>query len=246
MERRKQPRSAVQPHEERIGRAFYPLPWRGHGPIRVALERSDHTMNAPHSSSLRGATSSLFGALLLATLSTLACSDDEGSSSNNAGSSGSGGSGSGGGGMKPASDSVTEAVLAACPEASTLIQTTDWMSCLDGKRLVGTEPFSKEPCELRISGDGSFEYLRGGETAIAVPVRSAWQSPTGTYQNDGSNSRIFLASVAPDLEAVQGEPRVTDVAISLFELKSITDTVEVRYLDAGLSRQTYNCTVDAL
>ena len=38
----------------------------------------------------------------------------------------------------------------------------------------------------------------------------------------------------------------TDLNRPSLELKSIKDTVEVRYLDAGLARQTYNCTVDAL
>ena len=34
--------------------------------------------------------------------------------------------------------------------------------------------------------------------------------------------------------------------IFLFALESLDDKVEVRYLDAALARQTYNCAVDAL
>jgi len=163
----------------------------------------------------------------------------------------SGGNASDAGGTTPpaSSDGVDEATLARCPQSSTLIETTEWMSCLAGKRISGVEPFNNAPCELRIGSDGVFEYLRGGAVAIAVPERSRWRSATGTYQNaatSGSSSRIFLAGVAPDLEAVDGAPRVTSVDLSFFSLASMEDTIEVKYLDAALVRQTYNCKVNAL
>jgi len=52
-----------------------------------------------------------------------------------------------------------------------------------------------------------------------------------------------LAGVAPGLPAVEGEPRVTNVSISLFGLKSVESKIELMYLDAALARQTYNCTL---
>lgn len=173
------------------------------------------------------------------------CSDDD----DGPGSGGEAGSSSGGSssGNPPAADAVTEAVLKACPQATTLIETTDWPSCLEGKRLAGEEPFSKDACELRIGEDGAFDYLIDGAVALSIPKRSAWGSASGTYQNaDNSGSRFFLASLAPDLDGVEGEPRIDRVTISLFELPGMEDKVEVSYLDEKLARQTYNCTVDVL
>lgn len=137
--------------------------------------------------------------------------------------------------------------LTACPASSSLIETTEWTSCLEGKSLTGTEPFSKKACELKIKANGAFEYLRDNAIAIAIPERSTWQSPQGTYQNANSGAtRIFLAGIAPDLPAVTGEARVTRLNISIFGTVGQQDKVEVQYLDAALERQTYNCDVTSL
>ena len=189
-------------------------------------------------------------ACCLAWSTWLGCgSDDSESSKGSEDASVDGGDGgSEGSTMKPAEDdeALDEAVLAACPQSTTLIETSDWTTCLEGRRLTGVEPFSNMPCELRFGANGAIEYWRGGELAIAVPSRDAWGDAYGSYQNDASGaSRFFLASVTPDLAAVEGEPRVTDVDISLFALEGQDDTVAVNYLDENLARQTYNCTVDA-
>ncbi len=137
--------------------------------------------------------------------------------------------------------------LTACPASSSLIETTEWTGCLDGKSLAGSEPFSKKACELKIKANGAFEYLRDNAIAIGIPERSVWQSANGTYQNaDTGSRRIFLASVAPDLPAVSGEARVTRLNISIFGTAGQQDKVEIQYLDAALERQTYNCDVDSL
>jgi len=157
-----------------------------------------------------------------------------------------GGDGSNGGG-EPSGNGIDEAVLAKCPQSSTLIETTEWSSCLEGKSVKGIEPFTNKPCELRIGKSGAFEYLRDNALAIAVPERSMWLDASGTYQNEGTGDRrFFLAGIAPDLKAVEGEARVTHIDISLFALDSQDDKVAVRYLDAALASQTYNCTVEAL
>jgi hypothetical protein len=144
-------------------------------------------------------------------------------------------------------DTIDESVLAKCPQASTLIQTTEWTRCLEGKRLAGAEPFSNTPCELRIGANGAIDYLRNGVVAIAVPELRLWRSGSGNYQNDASSgSRIFIAGIAPDIVPEEGKPRVTDVDISLFALSTQQDVVSVRYLDSALARQTYNCNVKAL
>jgi hypothetical protein len=144
-------------------------------------------------------------------------------------------------------DTQSENLLAACTASSSLIETTEWTSCLEGKTLSGSEPFTNKSCELRIKVSGAFDYVRDNAIAISVPERSVWKSATGTYQNNGTGaSRIFLASVAPDLPAATGQPRVTNINISLFGLSSQQDIVAVQYLDESLARQTYNCNVKAL
>jgi hypothetical protein len=145
-------------------------------------------------------------------------------------------------------DSVDENVISACAESTSLIQTTDWVDCLAGKELTGKDPFSSEPCTLRVGADGAMDYLVGGTAVIAVPGRSGWgPSAYGTYQNNsGNGSRFFLASIAPDVKAEEGEPRVTHVDIGLFALESKDDTVAIRYLDGALANKTYNCIVDVL
>ena len=148
----------------------------------------------------------------------------------------------------PASaDAITESVLAACPQSSTLIETTEWPSCLAGRRVSGTEPFNNSPCELRIGANGAFEYVRAGAVALTVPDRSSWTDASGTYQNElNAGRRIFLAGIAPDVPFVEGRPQVTHINLSFFSVASQDETVEIRYLDADRTSQTYNCKVDVL
>ncbi len=168
-----------------------------------------------------------------------ACDDDEVASPPGA---------DGGTASPPASaDAITESVLAACPSATTMIQSVEWPSCLAGRRVTGTEPFTNAPCELRIGADGRFDYLRAGAVAFTVPERSGWRAATGTYKNEVSaGRRIFLAGLAPDLPAMAGQPRVTNVNLSFFSVAGQDETVEIQYLDANLARQTSTCRVDVL
>jgi len=184
-------------------------------------------------------------ACVLLAAAAFACGDED---SDSEAPDGGGGTADGGGvdaaAQTGAGDLVTEAVLAKCPAATTLIQTTDWPSCLAGKRLVGVEPFSNKPCELRVGDDGDFSYLIDGEVAITVPERSQWGTATGYYQNDASvGPRIFLASVSPQYSYAAAKAQVTSVDISIFRLAGQTDKVEVEYLDETQNRQTYNCTL---
>jgi len=133
-------------------------------------------------------------------------------------------------------------LIAACPEATNLLQSTEWPSCLAGKTIAGTEPFNNQACELRINADGSFEYARSGAVAIKTPAKSTWKGSTGTYQNDRKS--IFLAGIAPDFTAAAGESRITAVNLSFFFGIQKDDDVEIEYLDAALNRQVYNCKVN--
>ncbi len=144
-----------------------------------------------------------------------------------------------------APDAITEAVLAACPESATLIQSTEWPSCLAGRRVAGTEPFNNSSCELKIGQSGAFEYWRGGALALSIAERSVWRSPTGTYQNQVSaGRRMFLAGVAPDLPVVEGKARVVNLDLTFVSLAD--DKVEIDYMDESLVRKTYVCQVNVL
>jgi len=180
--------------------------------------------------------SPLFAVVLVACAA--ACSADDGSSPSSQN-----GNPDGGGTTTTKKDgSALVATIAGCPAQSSLVETTEWISCLAGKNLVGTELFGNQSCELRIGTDGSLSYVRGNAVAIATPARASWKGAAGSYQNSGSGDRlVFLASVAPELEHVEGQPRVTRVNISIFGLESPESKVEVVYLDAALARQTYNC-----
>lgn len=200
----------------------------------------------------RGRTALVFALVVGSALVSGACGDGDSDSSATDGGGGGGSGGENGGedgggdnGAAP-TGTIDEATLAKCPQSSSLIETTEWMTCLEGKRLTGVEPFNNTPCELRIGTNGAFEYVRDGAVALAVPERSAWLDATGTYQNNATSGRFLLASIAPDLPFVEGETRVDRISISLFALESQDDNVEVIYYDPALSRQTYNCGVDAL
>lgn len=205
-----------------------------HSPVEAHLSRGNRAL--------------MFALLIGCAIASVACEDGGDSDSSATDGGGGGSDGEDGGDHAPGpTGSIDEAALAKCPQSSTLIQTTEWMSCLEGKRLTGVEPFTDLPCELRIGENGTFEYLRDGAVAIAVPDRSTWLNASGNYQNEAiSGPRFFLAGIAPDLPAVEGEPRITNVDVSLFAVDSLDDKVEVRYLDAALARQTYNCSVEAL
>jgi hypothetical protein len=195
-------------------------------------------------------TFSCTAALACTSLISSACSsdtsdDDDGGGSG--GSSGSGAAGSGGTGGTAGTTQLPEDVvdtdaIAACPPASSLLETDDWSSCLAGMRFVGVTPFGGDACELRIGDDAEFDYVVDGEVMLSIPSRDEWLSSSGSYQND---TDLFLASIAPELEPVSGEPRVERITITLFG-RGLDENIEVQYMDAALSRQTENCTVDVL
>lgn len=181
--------------------------------------------------------SPIFAFVLFA--SAAACSADDGSSPTSQNENPDGGETT-----TPPNDgsSALVATIAGCPAQGALVETTEWVSCLAGKNLAGAELFGNQSCELRIGADGSLAYVRGDVVALATPARASWKGGAGSYQNSGSGDRlVFLASVAPDLEHVEGQPRVIRVNVAIFGLASPESKVEVEYLDAALARQIYNC-----
>lgn len=178
--------------------------------------------------------------ILLPTLALLACTPAcGGDDASPGGSSSSSSSGA------PASD-PGEAAAAACPVQDPLIQGTQWVSCVAGTSLVGVEPFTGKTCTLQFDGEGGVTYSLGVQDVLAAPRASWGASATGTYTNSGSGaSRIFLASVSPDLPYVEGQARLLDVNVSIYGVAKSEDLIEVRYLDPANARQTYNCTIAA-
>lgn len=171
--------------------------------------------------------------LALGLASVAACGSDDPS----------GPSGSSSGSTPSGSDG--DVTLAACDPTTTLIQTADWTTCLEGKSLSGKEPFNGQACELRFGAGGKIEFLRSGAVALSFADKAAWGTgPTGTYQHEGTGDRrIFVASISTSPPPVSGQPRITGISINVFGVAGQDDTVEMRYFDTALARQTYNCKV---
>lgn len=193
---------------------------------------------------LRSASTFVLGIALMGA----ACDDGGSSSGGGDMTAADGGDDSNGGSSmtEPSGDDIDEAVLAMCPQQAILLETSEWPTCVEGRSIAGVEPFNNMPCELKIGKNGVFEYFRDGKLALSVPDRSKWQGAFGTYSNENSaGRRAFLASISPDLPVVEGQPRVTNITISLYS-EIVDDNVEVEFIDAALARQTYNCTPDLL
>ena len=173
-----------------------------------------------------------------------ACGDDDTgapgtSSSSSSSSTSSSSSSSGSSGAYPG-----EAAIAGCPSQDTLIEGAKWVSCVAGRSMGGTEPFTNKACELKFDADGGLTYSLAGAATLTAPKASWGSSATGTYTNSGSGaSRIFLASVTPELPFVEGQPQLLGVNVSIFGVGKSEDTIEIKYLDVGRARQVYNCTI---
>ncbi len=167
------------------------------------------------------------GILAVATL--FACADDE--------------TGSSGGTPAPSAGGVDAAAIAACPRSDTLLTTADWITCLSGRSVTGTEPFGGARCELRAGEGGAFTYVRNGAAALSVPPRSSWGAAAfGTYQNGNDT---MIAGISPDLPLVPGGATLQKLRL-LFAGRGVEDTIEIEYLDASRARGTYACRVDVL
>lgn len=147
----------------------------------------------------------------------------------------------------PAGSQFVTADLTACPNASYVISSTEWMSCMAGKRLVGTEPFNGTACELHVGSDGGFQYLRGGAVALTMLPRTSWVGAWGSYTNsDMGVGRQLLASIFPGYPRVAGQNTVNSIELTLSSLPNTQDTVEVEYFDTNALRQTYTCVLSGI
>ena len=144
---------------------------------------------------------------------------------------------------------IDEAAVRACPSATSLIQSTEWSSCLAGRSIAGTEVFTGTPCELRVGQDGAFDYLRNGAVFLSLPPRPQWTGVSGLYQNtvrDTLGPRLLLASLDPSFPVVAGQPYMNSVDLTFVAGAGQDESVEIEYFDALRTRITLVCRVNVL
>jgi hypothetical protein len=146
----------------------------------------------------------------------------------------------------PSSNIATRADILACPAVSSLISSSNWSSCLAGKRLVGNDPIiPSQSCQVLYLADGGVEYTHNG--VVYLPSVSG-PAKGGLYQNTtaGNSAKFMFGNLDFDLSGSTARNRVTDVDLSIFILPDTQDLVEVTYFDSASARRTLNCNLTNL
>jgi hypothetical protein len=146
----------------------------------------------------------------------------------------------------PSSNIATRADILACPASSSLISSSNWSSCLAGKRLVGNDPvITSQTCQILYQADGGIEYTHNG--VVYLPSING-PAKGGLYQNttSGSGIKLMFGNLDWDLFGSSARNRVTDVDLSVFVLPDNQDLVEVTYFDSALARRTLTCNLTNL
>lgn len=106
-------------------------------------------------------------------------------------------------GTPGSTDLVTLADLQACPQVSSPATTTQWFTCLVGKRLPGKNLITGKACELRIKAGGVFEFVNDGAVST-LPAVSTWDRPLGVYQNSEITTgvRLFIGDLSRGISTV--------------------------------------------
>jgi hypothetical protein len=146
----------------------------------------------------------------------------------------------------PGSNIANRADILACPASSSLISSSNWSSCLAGKRLVGNDPIiTSQTCQVLYLADGGVEYTHNG--VVYLPSVNG-PAKGGLYQNttSGSGIKLMFGNLDWDLLGSSARNRVTDVDLSIFILPDTQDLVEVTYFDSALTRRTLNCNLTNL
>ena len=146
----------------------------------------------------------------------------------------------------PASDLATRADILACPASAFLISSSNWSSCLAGKRLVGNDPIiTTQTCQIRYLANGGIEYTHNGvlyEPSVNGPADG------GLYQNTTSEPSVKLMFGFLDwaLSGSSTRNRVTNADLSVYVFPDTQDLLVVTYFDSGLNRRTLNCNLTNL
>ncbi len=146
----------------------------------------------------------------------------------------------------PASDIATRADILACPASAFLISSSNWSSCLAGKRLTGNDPIiSTQTCQIRYLVNGGIEYTHNG-VLYEPSVNGA--ADGGLYQNTTSEPSVKLMFGILDwnLSGSSARNRVTKADLSVNVFPDTQDLLVVTYFDSGLVRRTLNCNLTGL
>ncbi len=146
----------------------------------------------------------------------------------------------------PASDVATRADILACPASSFLINSSNWSSCLAGKRLVGNDPIvTSQTCQIRYLANGGIEYTHNG-VLYEPSVNGA--ADGGLYQNTTSETSVKLMFGILDwnLSGSSARNRVTKADLSVNVSPDTQDLLVITYFDSGLNRRTLNCNLTGL
>ncbi len=146
----------------------------------------------------------------------------------------------------PASDVATRADILNCPRSAFLISSSNWSSCLAGKRLVGNDPIiTTQTCQIRYLVSGGIEYTHNGvlyEPSVNGPADG------GLYQNTTFEPSVKLMFGILDwnLSGSTTRNRVTKADLSVNVFPDTQDLLAVTYFDSGLARRTLNCNLTGL
>jgi hypothetical protein len=146
----------------------------------------------------------------------------------------------------PASDVATRADILNCPRSAFLISSSNWSSCLAGKRLVGNDPIlTAQTCQIRYLVNGGIEYTHNGvlyEPSVNGPADG------GLYQNTTfePSVKLMFGILDWDLSGSTARNRVTKADLSVNVFPDTQDLLVVTYFDSGLARRTLNCNLTGL
>jgi hypothetical protein len=146
----------------------------------------------------------------------------------------------------PASDIATRSDILACPASSFLISSSNWSSCLAGKRLVGNDPIiTTQTCQIRYLTNGGIEYTHNG-VLYEPSVNGA--ADGGLYQNTTSEPSVKLMFGILDwnLSGSSARNRVTKTDLSVNVFPDTQDLLVVTYFDSGSVRRALNCNLTGL
>jgi hypothetical protein len=146
----------------------------------------------------------------------------------------------------PASDIAKRADILACPASSFLISSSNWNSCLAGKRLVGNDPIiTSQTCQILYLANGGVEYTHNG--VVYLPSLNG-PADSGLYQNTTSENsvKVMFGNLDWNLSGSSARNRVTDVDLSVNVFPDTQDLVAVTYFDSTSTRRTLNCNLTNL
>jgi hypothetical protein len=142
----------------------------------------------------------------------------------------------------PASDIATLADVLTCSYSPNIVKTTQWSTCLQGKRFIGKDKFSAAGCEFKLLANGTSELKLGAAT-----YATAANATDGVYGNTIANGDGQLAGTLTNFSD-STEQHISDIKLIIATSKSNPtipglneDSLEVT-LKPGLTK--INCSLN--